>query len=69
MSRSQTNHPLCKPGEHTLSRRQLLGTGAAGAISWGGLGGLINPLVADDMAIREKQVLFICIVIQLRRTI
>jgi len=52
---------LCKPWEHRLSRRQLLGTAgaAAGALTVGGLGGLVQPTVADAMKRKHKQVLFI----------
>jgi uncharacterized protein DUF1501 len=47
---------LCKPTEHLLSRRAILG--AAGAI---GLGSLLRPAVAKDMQKKRKQVLFIWI--------
>jgi uncharacterized protein DUF1501 len=51
---------LCKPREHLLSRRQILGAaaGAAGAI---GLGSLLRPAVADELKKQHKQVLFIWI--------
>jgi hypothetical protein len=55
---------LCKPWEHTLSRRQLLGSAAgaaAGAMGLGALGGLVQPAVAEEMKKKEKQVLFIWI--------
>ena len=52
--------PLCKPWEHALSRRQILGAaaGAAGAV---GLGSLLTPAVADEIKKQQKQVLFIWI--------
>ena len=52
--------PLCKPWEHSLSRRQILGAaaGAAGAI---GLGSLLRPAVAEEIKKQHKQVLFIWI--------
>jgi len=46
---------LCSPWEHTLSRRQLLGT-AAGI---GGLGGLLDPIVAEELKGNQKQVVFV----------
>jgi hypothetical protein len=45
---------LCKPWEHGLSRRQLLG-GLAGT----GCSSLFNPLLARELEASEKQVLFI----------
>jgi len=53
-----TKKHLCKPWEHSLSRRQwltLVGGGAAVA----GLGGLTQPLLADTLKKKSKQVLFI----------
>ncbi len=62
MPHSKQTHSLCTPEEHTLSRRQLLGAStAAGVVGLGGLGGLVNPLIASDMSAKEKQVLFIWI--------
>lgn len=53
------NHKnLCKPWEHSVSRRQWLGTVAAGAVGLG-LGGLAQPAIAETMRQKEKQVLFI----------
>jgi uncharacterized protein (DUF1501 family) len=53
------NHPqLCKPSEHIVSRRQILGA-AAGVAGATGLGGLLNPIVAEELKKQEKQVLFV----------
>ncbi len=49
---------LCTPREHTVSRRRLLGA-AACAAGVGGLGGLLEPLVAEELKKQEKQVLFV----------
>lgn len=51
-------NPLCKPGEHRLSRRQWFGsaTGAAGAVA---LGGLPMPVLADQIKRKYKQILFV----------
>src|SRR5262245_205274 len=51
---------LCKPHEHLLSRRQILGAaaGAAGAV---GLGSLLEPAMAEEVKKQHKQVLFIWI--------
>lgn len=56
-------NPLCKPWEHAISRRQWLGASAAasGALAVGGLGGLISPVMAEELAANDKQVLFIWI--------
>lgn len=57
-----SNH--CRPWEHQLSRRQWLGGlagTAAGAASLGGLDILLQPAVAEGLAAKEKQVLFIWI--------
>jgi uncharacterized protein (DUF1501 family) len=48
---------FCTPHEHRLSRRQWLG-GVAGAAAAGTLG-LCQPIVADELRQRRKQVLFI----------
>ena len=62
MTKNHHRNILCTPGEHSFSRRQLLGaSAAAGAFGLGGLGGLVSPLVADEMKKKEKQVLFIWI--------
>ncbi len=50
-------HPLCKPWEHRLSRREWLG-GVGGALA---LGGLISPAVAKELEQQDKQVLFVWI--------
>ena len=56
-----SNHPLCKPHEHSFSRRQFLGgVGAsAAAATLGTFGGLVQPAVAEDLKKRDKQVIFI----------
>jgi hypothetical protein len=46
----------CNPLEHTLSRRRMLGAAAAGAAGVG-LGGLIQPAVAEELKRNDKQVL------------
>ncbi|HUP78960.1 MAG TPA: DUF1501 domain-containing protein, partial [Pirellula sp.] len=51
---------LCTPSEHRLSRRRLLGT-AGGAVGALGLGGLLQPSIAEELAKKDKQVLFIWI--------
>jgi uncharacterized protein (DUF1501 family) len=51
------NSNLCTPSEHRLSRRQWLGS-VAGAAAVGSLG-LCQPVVADELRQRRKQVLFI----------
>jgi len=52
---------LCTPSEHHWSRRQILGSFAAGAagIGAGGLGGMLQPAVANEIAKSNKQVLFV----------
>jgi len=47
---------LCRPTDHLLSRRAILG--AAGAV---GLGSLLSPAVAEEVKKQHKQVLFIWI--------
>lgn len=49
---------LCTPWEHQLSRRRLLGA-AATASGMGGLGGLLDPAVAEELKQQEKQQLFV----------
>ncbi len=53
-------NPLCKPWEHALSRRQLLGA-AAGVGASLGLSNLLHPVAAEEMKKKAKQVLFIWI--------
>lgn len=55
------NQSLCKPWQHQLSRRQLLGTSAGLALGSMGLGGLVQSAVAKDLKKKQKQVLFIWI--------
>ncbi len=50
---------LCKPWEHQLSRRQWLGSVAGAAAGAFGLGGLVQPLFAEELKKKQKQVLFI----------
>jgi len=47
--------PLCRPHEHRLSRRRLLGVGAAAS----GLGSLLSPVVAEELRGNDRQVLCI----------
>lgn len=56
-----TQHPNCNPLEHRVSRRRFLGgVGvSAAAASLGSFGGLVQPLIAEDLRKREKQVIFI----------
>ena len=49
---------LCKPWEHTLSRRQFLGA-SAGALAYGTLGGLASAEAGEALRKKEKQILFI----------
>lgn len=51
--------PFCRPWEHTLSRRRLLGTAAAGATGASAPLGLFEPAVAEEIRKAEKQVLFV----------
>src|SRR5437899_4787515 len=49
---------LCKPWEHRISRRQWLGGVATGATAIG-LGSLAQLALADQLAQKDKQVLFV----------
>lgn len=55
------NHRLCKPWEHSLSRRQLLGWGATAAcgLGAGGIGNLFQPVVAEELKKQDKQVILV----------
>ncbi len=52
-------HPLCRPWEHRLSRRQWLGSVAGGTLGALGLGAIAEPLLADELKKKHRQVLFI----------
>ena len=52
-------HYACKSPEHTLARRHFLGTLAAGAGTVAGLGSLVQPAVASQIAAKKKRVLSI----------
>lgn len=56
-----TEMPLCRPWEHEMTRRQLLGTAAAGACGFGALGGLLQPAVGERLKQKDRQVLFVWI--------
>lgn len=50
--------PLCKPWEHRLSRRRMLGTLAAGAgLNW--MGGWLPPALAEELKHNDRQALLI----------
>ena len=51
-----THQQRCKPLEHLLSRRRMLGASAAGAVGLG-LGGLTQPALAEALKKSDKQVL------------
>src|SRR4051794_90037 len=50
------NRNLCKPSEHGISRRQWLGAASGAAV---GMLGMCQPVIAQEMRQRRKQVLFI----------
>ncbi|MEM7012247.1 MAG: DUF1501 domain-containing protein, partial [Verrucomicrobiota bacterium] len=52
---------LCTPADHQFSRRQILGSFGAAAAGAGvnGLGGILQPAVANEIAKNNKQVLFV----------
>ena len=50
--------PFCSASDHAISRRQLLGA-AATATGVGGLGGLLEPVIAEELKKNDKQVLFV----------
>lgn len=49
----------CNSPDHSLSRRQMLGTLAGGAAGTLGLGALAHPAIAEEVKSKGKQVLFI----------
>lgn len=51
---------LCRPWEHRVSRRQVLGA-LAGTAGAAGLGRLLEPAVAEEVKRKRRQVLFIWI--------
>jgi len=53
-----SNQSLCKPWEHAVSRRQILGT-LGGAAAGMGLGGLLQPAMAEALKQKERQVLLL----------
>lgn len=50
---------LCKPWEHKLSRRQLMGAATGAALGAVGLGPLLQPAIAEELKEKNKQVLFV----------
>ena len=50
--------PLCRPAEHAISRRRMLG-GLAGGAAGLGFGSLLQPAIADQIQAKEKQVLLL----------
>ncbi|MCA9216109.1 MAG: DUF1501 domain-containing protein [Planctomycetales bacterium] len=49
----------CNSSEHTIARRNFLGTIAAGATTMAGLGTLVQPSVAAEIAAKKKRVMSI----------
>ena len=62
---ASSRHPLCRPAEHRLSRRRLLGGVAAGAAALTvpppGLGRLLHAAETGQLHQKHKQVLFVWI--------
>lgn len=58
---NMTNKFRCPQQEHQISRRRWLGTTAGTTVASWGLGGLIQPSVAESLRRDHKQVLFIWI--------
>ncbi|MCA9222044.1 MAG: DUF1501 domain-containing protein [Pirellulaceae bacterium] len=52
---------LCTPSDHRWSRRQWLGATAGAAVGAAGLGGLLQPAIAEEIAKTNRQVLFVWI--------
>jgi len=52
------NRNSCKPWEHSLSRRQMLGWGVRASAALG-LGGLAYPAVAEELEKKEQQAILI----------
>ena len=50
---------LCKPWEHQISRRHVLGSMAGAAAGAAGLGSFVPPALAEALQKKEKQVCFI----------
>jgi len=49
----------CKPWEHELSRRRMLGGLAGAGLGLGALGGLVQPAVGEALKQKERQMLLI----------
>ena len=51
----------CQPWEHEISRRRMLGmtAGAATGLGVGGLGGLVQPAVTEELARNDRQILLV----------
>lgn len=50
--------PLCRPADHQMSRRRMLG-GLAGSAAGLGFGSLLSPAIAEQIKSKEKQVLLL----------
>jgi hypothetical protein len=57
MTAARTNS-LCRPWEHRVSRRRLLGTATAGA-GMAALGGLLQPSAAEELRKNDRQAILI----------
>ncbi|MFP6675584.1 MAG: twin-arginine translocation signal domain-containing protein, partial [Pirellulaceae bacterium] len=50
---------LCRPWEHTISRRQFVAAGAAATAGTLGLAPFLQTSIAEEVQKQHKQVLFI----------